>query len=101
VPTGKRSKTTPRKSTSRKAADPVTDYADAVVSGAMVAGPHVRNACRRHLLDQRDGGKRGLSWDLAAANWALGFFPQVLRLNGGQFEGLPFELHPSQAFRRS
>ncbi|PXW74565.1 hypothetical protein BZA02_1243 [Ruegeria sp. P4] len=27
------------------------------------------------------------------------FFPQVLRLNGGQFEGRPFELHPSQAFR--
>jgi phage terminase large subunit-like protein len=68
------------------------------VSGKLVAGPHVRNACRRHLLDQQEGSKRGLSWDLAAANWALGFFPQVLRLNGGQFEGLPFNLHPSQAF---
>lgn len=26
------------------------------------------------------------------------FFPDVLRLNGGQFEGVPFRLHPSQKF---
>lgn len=29
---------------------------------------------------------------------AIGFFPEVLRLAGGQFEGVPFALHPSQAF---
>jgi phage terminase large subunit-like protein len=28
----------------------------------------------------------------------LRFFSTVLRLNGGQFEGKPFELHPAQAF---
>ena len=30
---------------------------------------------------------------------AIKFFPVVLCLNGGQFEGRPFDLHPSQAFR--
>ncbi len=29
---------------------------------------------------------------------ALNFFPTVLRLNGGQFEGVPFHPHPSQQF---
>jgi phage terminase large subunit-like protein len=69
-----------------------------VVAGRVVAGPHVRNACRRHLDDLQRAGKRGLRWDLPAAAKALGFFRDVLRLNGGQFEGRPFELHPSQVF---
>lgn len=30
---------------------------------------------------------------------AIQFFPDVLRLNGGQFEGQHFELHPSQKFQ--
>ena len=64
----------------------------------MVAGPHVRNACRRHLADLTDGTARALRWDLDAANKAIGFFRDVLRLNGGQFEGRSFALHPSQAF---
>ncbi len=69
-----------------------------MVAGRVVAGPHVRNACRRHLDDLQRAGKRGLRWDLPAAAKALGFFRDVLRLNGGQFEGRPFELHPSQVF---
>jgi len=79
--------------------DPVTAYARDVVAGKVVHGPHVRNACRRHLLDLENGPKRGLTWDVIAALRAIQFFPDVLRLNGGQFEGRPFELHPSQAFR--
>ena len=63
-----------------------------------MAGPHVRNACRRHLADLTDGTARALRWDLDAANKAIGFFRDVLRLNGGQFEGRRFELHPSQQF---
>jgi phage terminase large subunit-like protein len=69
-----------------------------VVAGRIIAGPHVRNACRRHLDDLKQGNARGLTWDLASAQKALGFFRDVLRLNGGQFEGRPFELHPSQQF---
>lgn len=77
----------------------MTAFAEAVVAGELVAGPHVRNACRRHLLDLDDGPKRGLFWDMDAAWRAITFFPDVLRLNGGQFEGLPFELQPSQIFK--
>lgn len=78
--------------------DPVTDYASAVVRGEIVAGPHVRNACRRHLDDLKNGPARGLIWDVAAANRFIGYCRDVLRLNGGQFEGKPFILQPSQAF---
>lgn len=90
------SKRTPRKPTSD---DPVTSWALSVAAGEIVAGPHIRNAARRHLRDLKDGPARGLSWDLEAARRAIKFFPDVLRLNGGQFEGIPFHLHPSQAFR--
>jgi phage terminase large subunit-like protein len=82
-----------------KIIDPVLAYAKLVVGGQIVAGPHVRNACQRHIHDLKVGAKRGLRWDVAAALRAIMFFPEVLRLNGGQFEGIPFRLHPSQAFR--
>jgi len=78
--------------------DRVADYARAVVSGEIVAGPHVRNACRRHLLDLEKGGERGLYFDHDAAGYAFEFFEDVLKLSEGQFEGNPFLLHPSQAF---
>lgn len=45
-----------------------------------------------------EGAARGLTWDVEAAERALGFFPAVLRLSEGQFEGQPFELHQTQAF---
>src|SRR5258708_1444882 len=94
----KRRATRPR-STSTSAQDPVTAYARAVVKGKVLAGPHVRNSCRRHMKDLVEGRKRGLKWDVAAARRAIDFFPDVLRLNGGRFEGVRFSLHPSQAFR--
>lgn len=78
--------------------DRTREYAEAVVSGSIVAGPHVRNACRRHLKDLEDGHERGLHFDHEDAQRAFDFFEQVLRLSEGQFDGLPFELHPSQAF---
>jgi len=88
-----------RKSTSAKAPrDPVGAYARAVLAGKIVAGPHVRNACRRHLDDLNHGGKRGLRWDVKAARWAIDFFPDVLHLAAGEFEGVRFVLEPSQAF---
>lgn len=78
--------------------DPVTAWATAVVAGEIVAGPHVRNAARRHLDDLELAPGRGFTWNLDAALRAIEFFPDVLRLNGGQFEGLPFELQPAQQF---
>jgi phage terminase large subunit-like protein len=87
------------KTSSSAPTDRATAYALAVVSGEIVAGPHVRNACRRHLKDLEDGHLRGLSYDEADAAKVIRFFETKLRLNGGQFEGLPFLLHPSQAFK--
>jgi phage terminase large subunit-like protein len=95
---GRKSKQKPlRKSISRKV-DPATGYAQDVVSGKIVAGPYVRAACQRHLDDLKHGHKRGLHWDVGAATHVLGFFSEALCLAGGQFEGVPFELHPSQQF---
>lgn len=90
-------KKSPR-SGSPRSADPVTAYARQVVDKTVVAGPHVRDACLRHLRDLQDGPKRGLRWDVAEANESFRFFEEILRLNGGQFEGKPFILHESQKF---
>lgn len=76
----------------------VAGFARAVLAGEIVAGPDVRGAARRHLQDLEDGHLRGLVWNQEAANRAIGFFEDVLCLNGGEFEGLPFLLAPWQAF---
>lgn len=93
----------------------MTAYARAVTAGAIPAGPHVRNACRRHLDDLVKGPARGLVWNVpnereiakarekrvpvaAPVDHIVSYFRNVLRLAGGQFEGQPFELAPSQQF---
>jgi phage terminase large subunit-like protein len=73
-------------------------YAESVIAGEIVAGPHVRNACRRHLLDLERGAERGLRFDEEAADRLFRFFETRLQLSEGQFDGTPFALHPSQAF---
>lgn len=70
-----------------------------VASGKVVAGPHVRNACRRHLDDLEHGHERGLHFDPEAAARAMRFFETRLKLSEGQFEGKPLLLHESQAFK--
>lgn len=79
--------------------DPVTSWAEDVVAKKIVQGPHIRAAAARHLRDLERGRERGLVWDLAEANRRIGLFPKYLRLNGGEFEGVPFDLHPTQKFR--
>lgn len=87
------------KSKSRKSiSDRATAFAQDVTAGRIVAGPDIRAACQRHLTDQDQGAQRGLAWDLDAANRAIGYFEDVLCLNGGEFEGQPFVLLPWQAF---
>lgn len=78
--------------------DPVTAYAHAVTRGDIVAGPHVRAACRRHLRDLEQGPARGLTFRADLAARACGFFPSVLRLSDGAFAGQPFALQAWQAF---
>lgn len=66
-----------------------------MIGGSIVAGPHVRNACRRHIEDlSRDD----IKFDLGAAERAFGFFEGKLRLGEGQFEDQPFRLAPAQEF---
>lgn len=78
--------------------DRTTAYAEGVTAGEILAGPHVRATCLRHLRDLEHGAARGLAWDLEAADRIWRFFPKVLRLNGGEFEGEPFYLLDWQAF---
>lgn len=78
--------------------DPATAYAKAVEAGEIIAGPHVRDAAKRHLDDMVTGADRGLVFDLDAADRFYRFCSTVLRLSEGQFDGTPFELEPSQKF---
>lgn len=78
--------------------DPVTAFARLVGQGEIVAGPFVRAQCERHLRDLEEGPERGLEWNVQLALHAIGFFNDVLRLNGGQYEGKPFALLPWQKF---
>lgn len=78
--------------------DRVSDYCRQVASGAIIAGPDVRNAAARHLDDLLVGHLRGLVWRQDLADRAIGFFEDVLKLNGGEYEAKPFLLAPWQAF---
>jgi phage terminase large subunit-like protein len=78
--------------------DPVTQYALDVTEGRVIAGPHVRAACRRHLKDLEEAPQRGFFFDREKVDWVLSFFREVLCLNGGEFEGVPYEPLPWQCF---
>lgn len=95
-------RTRPRRTASKarrrppsKVVDPVTQYARDVVSGSIMAGWMVRAACQRHLDDLQ---RNDLVWNVAQSERAIGFFRDVLRLNGGDFEGKAFALMPWQSF---
>ncbi|EBR0693505.1 phage terminase small subunit P27 family, partial [Salmonella enterica] len=78
--------------------DPTTRYAMDVASGKEIAGPDIRNSCKRHLKDLESCHARGLVWDTETAQRAIDFFAKVLKLNGGEHEGKPFNLLPWQCF---
>jgi phage terminase large subunit-like protein len=78
--------------------DEATAYALAVVAGDEMAGPYVRDACRRHLKDLETAHTRGLVWSVPHVERVLKFFRQILCLNGGDFEGKPFDPLPWQCF---
>ena len=74
---------------------PTTQYALDCIEGRQIVGASVLAACRRHLSDlDRDD----IYFDIEAADRALGFFRDVLRLNGGEYEGVPFDLLGWQSF---
>lgn len=77
--------------------DPATRYAKAVLAKKIVAGPHVRAACKRHIDDMSGPRKRGLRWNPVEAKRALDFFPDVLTVESdGKI--IPFKLLPAWEF---
>lgn len=86
--------------------DPVTKYAERVGSGDIIAGPHVRDACKRHLKDIKHGHKRGLTWHVDEVDRVVSFFESVLTVEReieDEYEGtisevVPFHLEESQVF---
>lgn len=81
-----------------EAADPTTVHARAIVDGRIIAGELVRHAAERHLRDLVDGPKRGLVWRPDRAAHAINFFPAVLQITAGAYEGRPFHLLPWHLF---
>lgn len=81
----------------RRRSFPVDDYAEAVLAGKIVAGPHVRKAAERHLGDLDRCRERGLSFDRDLAAHALDFFG-FLHHSKGEWAGERFQLAPWQAF---
>lgn len=84
-----------KRTTSSSTTDRATAYAKAVVKGNIVAGPHVRNACRRHLDDLK---RKDIRYEPEAAARALRFFEEKLKLSEGQFENKAFQSQPAQDF---
>jgi phage terminase large subunit-like protein len=78
--------------------DRVSVYAREVLAGTIVAGPFVRAACERHLRDLQAAPRGGFAFHPRLVERAYEFFHDALRLNAGEFEGVPFVLNPWQAF---
>lgn len=86
--------------------DPATEYAWRVRRGEVIAGPHVRNACDRHIRDLVEGAARGLTWHVDEVERVIAYFEEVLTVEVEQTDddgelisvAVPFEVHESQAF---
>lgn len=77
---------------------PVSQYALSVIEGDTIAGPLVRMACERHLLDLETGRDRGLYFDCKAAD-SIVRFASILRHTTGDHAGAAFKFRPWQIFR--
>lgn len=78
--------------------DETTAYARSVIAGDVPACRLHKAAAKRHLSDMRQGKKRGLRFDVEAAQYRLAFFPRFLRHSKGQWARAPVELAPWQKF---
>ena len=83
-----------------KAADGVHRYAKDVLAGKIVAGPSIRAVCQRHLDDLKKSKRKDYPYkfDAEKAGRMMNFFPIMMSLRSGQFEGKPFVLLPWQRF---
>jgi phage terminase large subunit-like protein len=80
--------------------DPATAYALDVEAGRIIAGPHVRAACHRHLDDLEHGRERGLTWRPDEAERVYRYFRTCLPLipEDSSLDVKMFELEPWQKF---
>lgn len=77
---------------------PVRDYAQRVVDGPIPAAKWIRKAASRHLADLASGHDRGLIWDQASADFAIGFTARLKHSKGRQWAGRLFRPEPWQSF---
>jgi phage terminase large subunit-like protein len=78
--------------------DPVTDYANRVVNGEIVAGRLVRLACERHLHDLKIAGSRGWAFNKKGKIKHVLDFCSYLRHSKGEWANQSLELAPWQVF---
>lgn len=76
---------------------PAEEYCRNVLTGETVACKWVKLACLRHLMDLRDGGERGLSFDRAAAEHRIEFY-RFCRHFEGEWAGQVIQPEPWQQF---
>lgn len=75
-------------------AHPVTDYAESVLEGEIIAGQYVKWACQRHIDDLK---RDDVYFDEKAANRIINFYKLVPHVKG-EWSGRPIELEPWQMF---
>jgi len=68
------------------------------VAGEVPAAKWIKKAAARHLADLENAHDRGLWWDQARADFALGFFGRLKHSKGRKWAGKPFVLQPWQQF---
>src|SRR5262245_23687569 len=78
--------------------DETTAYARAVIAREIVACRYVRLACKRHVRDLKHGRRRGLLFDVEAAQHRISFYPAFLRHSKGEWARQPVELSAWQKF---
>lgn len=81
-----------------KELDETSAYARAVIAGDIPACRLVILACKRHLNDLKRGKRRGLRFDVAAAQHRIAFYPRFLRHSKGEWARKPVDLTPWQKF---
>ena len=74
------------------------EYSRAVLDGSIIAGPHVRDACRRFESDLVDLPKAGFWYDDEEEQHIVDFFEEELVLLKGKYEGQPFKVLPVWRF---
>ncbi|MBN6186322.1 terminase large subunit [Aneurinibacillus sp. BA2021] len=75
----------------------VTQYAESVIKGKILACQFIIQACQRHLDDLKKAKKRGYYFDEEAADHAIEFF-DYLKHSKGEWAGQSFSLELWQKF---